>query len=185
VSKFDGTIRRLGSVAGDLLRPLIAVVGGNALEWSKGEELLSMPTAGSELVFLRYPDGAGGWYAPSITPPQLEQLVAPVTERAAALLRAHTRQQVGPAQKVVLSRLAAGAVIPEHVDTNESSLLARKVHIPLVTHPQVKFHVDGVTAHLEVGSAYELNNDLPHWVENRSGIERVHLIVELLARAGE
>ena len=80
--------------------------------------------------------------------------------------------------KIMFARLLPGGVIPMHVDSNKSSVVPHKVHIPIVTDPDVHFEVGDRTHHLPVGAAYELNNLLPHSVRNSSGKSRIHLIFD-------
>ncbi len=81
--------------------------------------------------------------------------------------------------KVVLSRLRAGAVIAEHVDLNQSSQIPNKIHLPIVTSPQVAFTVEESRYHLEPGRAYEINNLRRHAVYNCGDVDRIHLIIEV------
>lgn len=87
--------------------------------------------------------------------------------------------------KVMLARLAAGAVIDRHVDGAGSNLHTHKIHIPLETNEHAKIFIHDEPFHLEVGQAYEVNNLVPHWVENRGATDRIHLIFEAFDRALE
>src|SRR5262245_3373522 len=44
-----------------------------------------------------------------------------------------------------LLRLAPGAEVPEHADINYHWHYRVRLHIPIVTHPDVRFHCDGET----------------------------------------
>ncbi len=80
--------------------------------------------------------------------------------------------------KIMFTRLNPGREIPTHVDENASSLVPHKIHVPLITNPDVIFHIDGKPYHLPAGRAYELNNHLPHSVHNPSDRVRIHFIFD-------
>ncbi|WP_239335911.1 aspartyl/asparaginyl beta-hydroxylase domain-containing protein, partial [Frankia sp. CiP3] len=107
----------------------------------------------------------GGWY----------DCVMPLIDLVADRL---SLESYRPA-KVVLSRLRAGAVIAEHVDLNQSSQIPNKIHLPIVTSPQVAFTVEESRYHLEPGRAYEINNLRRHAVYNCGDVDRIHLIIEV------
>jgi Aspartyl/Asparaginyl beta-hydroxylase len=81
--------------------------------------------------------------------------------------------------KVMLARLAAGAVIDRHVDGAGSNLYTHKIHIPIETNPHARIIINDRPFHLEEGQAYEVNNLAPHSVENRGSSDRIHLIFEV------
>ena len=80
--------------------------------------------------------------------------------------------------RVMLARMAAGGVIQPHVDALAAAKWPHKIHVPLVTNPQVVSHFGGAEHHFAVGEAVEVNNLAPHWVRNEGASERVHLIFE-------
>ena len=77
-------------------------------------------------------------------------------------------------------RLPAGARIAPHVDEHESLRLGHRIHLPLVTHPRVRFFIDGVPHRFEAGRAVEVNNQMSHSVMNDGPIDRVHFIFDYL-----
>ena len=87
------------------------------------------------------------------------------------------RQRVYP--KVMLARLAAGAVIDRHVDGAGANLFTHKIHVPLETNRRVRFFVNDRPFHFEEGRAYEVNNIAPHAAENLGPTDRIHLIFEV------
>lgn len=82
-----------------------------------------------------------------------------------------------------LMRLAPGARVPEHADINYHWHTRVRLHIPVFTHPGVSFHCDGQTVHMAAGEAWIFDNWRRHHVENRSGIERVHLVADTTGTA--
>ena len=77
-----------------------------------------------------------------------------------------------------VAMLAPGDDIPEHEDFGPTLEVSHRVHVPLETHPDVQFWVDGEQISLAVGEAYELDNLRRHRVLNASPVRRIHLIVD-------
>ena len=86
--------------------------------------------------------------------------------------------QRGAFPRVMLARMAPGGVIHPHRDQNPAAKWPHKVHVPLMTNPDVTFFVDGTGYHLAEGEAVEVNNMGLHAVENRGTSDRIHLIFE-------
>lgn len=80
--------------------------------------------------------------------------------------------------RLIFAKLPAGAHISPHTDGGESLELNKRVHIPIVTAPDVVFVVGGVAKHLKAGQVVEINNNLVHSVWNRSSVDRIHLIAD-------
>ncbi len=84
-----------------------------------------------------------------------------------------------PLGAVRLLRLAAGSVIREHCDDNlrlEDG--EARLHVPLTTNADVEFYVDNVRVIMEPGECWYLNLSLPHRVQNRGSLDRVHLVID-------
>jgi hypothetical protein len=77
-----------------------------------------------------------------------------------------------------LLRLDAGAVVPEHADINYHWFYRVRVHIPIVTRPEVQFHCGGETVHMKAGEAWLFDNWRLHRVENPTPDERIHLVAD-------
>lgn len=80
--------------------------------------------------------------------------------------------------KVMLARLPAGESIGRHRDGQGSHAYTHKMHVPLVSNPKAIFSAGGVSQHLEVGMAYEVNNIIQHSAVNHGAEDRIHLIFE-------
>jgi len=80
--------------------------------------------------------------------------------------------------RVMLARMAPGGEIEPHEDTNPAAKWPHKIHVPLVTNPEVTFFVDDVPYHFDVGEAVEVNNMAVHAVTNGGTTDRIHLIFE-------
>jgi hypothetical protein len=79
-----------------------------------------------------------------------------------------------------LMRLAPGSVIKEHTDVGlEFEEGMARVHVPVLTNPDVEFVLNGSRVVLEAGSCWYLRLADPHRVANRGTTDRVHLVVDL------
>jgi len=84
-----------------------------------------------------------------------------------------------PLTSVRLLRLQAGSSIAEHCDYRlgyEDGEV--RIHVPIVTDQDVAFFLAGERVPLAVGECWYLNVNLPHRVENRSRIDRIHLVID-------
>lgn len=70
--------------------------------------------------------------------------------------------------------------IPPHIDSGEFLYLGRRIHVPLVTNKDVIFTVLNHSLNMEIGKWYEINNSLPHSVNNPTDTERIHIIIDLV-----
>jgi hypothetical protein len=82
-----------------------------------------------------------------------------------------------------LMRLEAGAEVPEHADINYHWHTRGRLHIPIVTWPQVRFHCDGQSVHMAAGEAWIFDNWRRHHVENKASAERIHLVADTTGTA--
>ena len=58
-----------------------------------------------------------------------------------------------------------------------------RLHIPVVTNPDVVFLLNGTRVVMEAGSAWYLRLRDPHSVANRGATDRVHLLVDAVMDA--
>lgn len=78
-------------------------------------------------------------------------------------------------------KLGAGSSIREHRDHKlgyEDGIV--RVHIPIITNPQVTFRLGGDLVPMLPGEAWYLNFNLPHSVTNGSAEDRVHLVIDCI-----
>lgn len=84
-----------------------------------------------------------------------------------------------PLRTVRLMRLTAGSIIKEHHDVDLSFEDGSvRLHIPVVTNPDVDFRLNGTRVVLEAGSCWYLRLSDPHSVANRGTEDRVHLVID-------
>ena len=86
----------------------------------------------------------------------------------------------GQIKAVMLARLKAGYGIDKHIDGSMSYYFLHKIHIPIQTNDKALFYIEPDTYHLKEGIAYEVNNIVPHAVENLGDEDRIHLIFEYM-----
>ena len=93
-----------------------------------------------------------------------------------------------------LLRLAPGAVVPAHSDINYHWFYRVRLHVPIVTLPEVRFTCDDECVHMAAGEAWVFDNWRVHHVENPTDADRIHLVAdtsgtasfwELVAQGGE
>jgi hypothetical protein len=82
-----------------------------------------------------------------------------------------------------LLRLAPGAGVPPHADINYHWYYRVRLHIPIITRPEVRFHCDGTTVHMAAGEAWVFDNWRLHHVENPTPDERIHLVADTAGSA--
>ncbi len=85
--------------------------------------------------------------------------------------------------KVVRSELVvlkANKKVSPHVDGGQMLNISRRCHIPIFTNDNVFFTVFKNRVNMKPGICYEINNGMPHSVENNSDLDRVHLILDIL-----
>ena len=80
--------------------------------------------------------------------------------------------------RIIFAKLIGNGKIIAHVDTGESLLFNRRIHIPIVTNDKVLFGVGEDTKNIKEGEVVEINNSLQHWVSNKSSQDRIHMIVD-------
>jgi hypothetical protein len=82
-----------------------------------------------------------------------------------------------------LMRLAPGAGVPEHADINYHWHTRVRLHVPILTWPEVRFHCDGESVHMGAGEAWIFDNWRRHHVENRASGTRIHLVADTTGTA--
>ena len=77
-----------------------------------------------------------------------------------------------------LMKLGPGSTVPMHTDINYHWHHRVRMHIPIVTTPEVKFFCDDNVVNMATGECWLFDNWRPHKVENGSDIERIHLVAD-------
>lgn len=77
-----------------------------------------------------------------------------------------------------LMRLAPGAEVPKHVDLHYYWRTHIRIHIPIVTSPEVIFTCGGDQAHMAAGECWVFDSFQMHDVQNGGSESRVHLVLD-------
>ena len=77
-----------------------------------------------------------------------------------------------------LMRIAGGGSVPEHSDMNHHWFYRVRVHIPVITRPEVRFHCGDQSVHMAAGEAWIFDNWRKHKVLNPASEARIHLVAD-------
>lgn len=77
-----------------------------------------------------------------------------------------------------LMGLAAGAVVPEHVDVGHYWRTHFRIHIPVITNPKVVFTCEGEMVNMAPGECWIFDSFRKHDVYNGGSDKRVHLVLD-------
>ena len=127
-------------------------------------------------IVFRFVDSTRDWRGSHDRPlwAQWRDLLEPVMAQAVRDY-GYTR---GVFPRVMFARMAPGGVIQPHIDANPAAKWPHKIHVPLLTNPQVDFRIGDAVHNFPVGEAVEVNNLGPHAVHNGGQTDRIHLIFE-------
>ena len=77
-----------------------------------------------------------------------------------------------------LMALDGGAEVMAHCDANYHWFTRVRIHVPIVTYPEVDFHCGNRRIHMAAGEAWIFDNWKMHRVVNRSPNRRIHLVAD-------
>jgi len=171
------TLKRLGPVeAGDLIA---AVLAQDAAAWQANrhrQQTYEVHTQTESLVMLF----CDGWPEVEVTREAawdaLHGAALPLME---GIIAAHYPPG-GAVIRAMAARLKAGGIIAPHRDTHPSFAHSHRIHVPVTTHPGVRFMINGRPHRFEVGQAYEINNQMNHSVINHGAGDRVTFIFDYM-----
>ncbi len=86
----------------------------------------------------------------------------------------------GKIVKCMLVKLPSHTKISTHIDDQFSLVNSHRFHLPIKTNSDIIFYIDSLPYEFKRGQWYEINNQLPHGVENNSDDDRVHLIFDIM-----
>ena len=85
----------------------------------------------------------------------------------------------GKIESVLLIKLSKNTIIPLHRDSGRYLMSHNRIHIPIITNPDVTFQVSNDIKYLKAGELWEINNNQKlHGVKNQSNIDRVHMVID-------
>ncbi len=86
--------------------------------------------------------------------------------------------------RAMAARLFAGGRIIPHRDAHPSFAAGHRIHVPISTNPRVRFMIDGRPCPMEIGQAYEINNQKVHSVMNKGETDRINFIFDYVPPKG-
>jgi aspartyl/asparaginyl beta-hydroxylase len=84
--------------------------------------------------------------------------------------------------RAMAANLPSGTRINPHFDAHATFRRSHRIHIPITTNPRVRFMIDGKPFQLQVGRAYEINNQKTHSVMNSGKEDRMTFIFDYMPR---
>ena len=82
--------------------------------------------------------------------------------------------------RAMAAKLLAGGRINPHFDSHVTFRKSHRIHVPITTNNRVRFMIDGKPFRMEVGKAYEINNQKTHSVMNSGTEDRISFIFDYL-----
>ncbi|MBU1324123.1 MAG: sulfotransferase [Alphaproteobacteria bacterium] len=82
-----------------------------------------------------------------------------------------------------LMKLGPRSEVPTHTDVNYHWFHRVRMHIPIVTTPDVKFYCDDQVVNMAAGESWIFDNWRTHRVVNGSDVERIHLVADTTGNA--
>jgi hypothetical protein len=173
----DGLIRELGPVdAGPLIE---AILAQDDIAWREDQYRqeafdVHRETESIVLVFAELED----W-------PQMDVKKEPGWDRladvAVPVMHGIIDRHYSPGGTIIramAAKLKAGGKITPHTDSHPSFHAGHRIHVPVTTNPRVRFMIDGRPHRMEVGNAYEINNQKNHSVMNKGAEDRITFIFD-------
>jgi hypothetical protein len=80
-------------------------------------------------------------------------------------------------------RIGPRSSVPEHADTGYQWFNRVRMHIPVITWPEVRFYCGDQDVHMAAGEVWLFDNWRRHRVENPTGHARVHLVADTTGTA--
>ena len=173
----EGLIRELGPVDATVLSKTILALEEPAWHEDRYRQQTYDVHRQTESIVLVFTD-LEGW-------PELKILKEPGWDRladvAVPVMHDIIRRCYPPGGTIIramAAKLLAGGKISPHVDSHPSFHRGHRIHLPITTNPRVRFMIDGRPHQLQVGQAYEINNQKNHSVMNKGKEDRITFIFD-------
>jgi len=82
--------------------------------------------------------------------------------------------------RAMAAKLLSRGRINPHFDSHATFRRSHRIHVPITTNPRVRFIIDGRPYRMEVGEAYEINDQKTHSVMNSGSEDRITFIFDYL-----
>ncbi len=183
---FDGSYRRLGELNVSLIKDLVLQLTNEHWSLNDVRQKRYEVHKSTQAINLVYDEDfrhmkptvheAYDLFAPVLYP--IFNMITDYYESSEEILAKFGKPVKGYFIRVNLVNLKAGGSIDEHRDMNFSLAHSHRVHLPIVTNPDVIFKVGSEELHMKEGEVYEINNRRLHSVVNAGQADRVHLILD-------
>jgi hypothetical protein len=81
--------------------------------------------------------------------------------------------------RVLISRLAPGKTIPEHVDQGAPATYYKRYHLALLSEPGAMNHSGDESVCYRMGEFWWFDNSVPHSIVNNSADDRIVLVMDV------
>lgn len=173
----DVPLKDLGSVEIDDLREAVLSLDKAAWESNTYRQKEYQQHRKTKSIVLIFTD-SDGWPDIKVTKEEgwdlLSEVACPIMDR----ILAEYYPKGGTIIRAMIANLTAGGVITPHVDGHPAFHAGHRIHVPITTNRRVRFMIDGRIHQLEVGKAYELNNQKNHSVMNKGKEDRLTFIFD-------
>jgi hypothetical protein len=175
----DSRIRELGPVDSSAL--INAVLAQDPVAWDEDkyrqqEYDVHKQTESIVLVFCNLDQ----WPQIDISKePGWDRLASVAVPLMQQIIREHYPEG-GTVIRAMAAKLLAGGKITPHTDSHPSFRKGHRIHVPITTNPRVRFMIDGRPHQLQVGQAYEINNQKSHSVMNKGKEDRITFIFDYI-----
>ena len=175
----DVPLRELGGVDSMALRE--AILSQESAAWSESEyrqqtyhhhdqtrSMVLVFTDGSNWPNSKVHKGPGWDRLSDVAVPLMQEIIKKHYPTGGEVIRA------------MAAKLLSGGKIKTHCDVHASFRCGHRIHVPITTNPRVWLTVDGRPYQLEVGQAYEINNQKRHSVMNKGAEDRITFIFDYI-----
>ena len=175
--KFASPIKELGSIDQQALAEVIS--NASQIKWQENQYRQQAFDVHykTESIVMMFCD-CESWPKVKVTKESGWELLS---EHALPMMQSIINSFYPPGGKVIramIAKLPPASIIKPHIDSHPSFSSAHRIHIPITTHPKVRFTIGGQPFHLEKNKVYEVNNQLQHSVMNKSNIDRITFIFD-------
>lgn len=178
--EFDGTLKDLGECDSKALIERITGLDESAWQANQYRQSAYSVHEHTESLVMVF---CNGWPEMTVSKEEswdtLQDLAVPLMQD---ILQAHYPEG-GTIIRAMAAKLKTGGVIAPHRDTHQSFVVSHRIHVPITTNPGVRFMINGRPHRLEVGKAYEINNQHNHSVMNSGSEDRITFIFDYLPPA--
>ena len=179
VMDIDVPLRELGAVDITALSDAILSQGEEAWHEDEYRQQFYDVHLETQSIVLVFTDGSGWPNADIVKEPGWDRLADVAVPVMHGIIDKHYPKG-GTIIRAMAAKLLAGGKIKPHRDSHPSFHIGHRIHVPITTNSRVRFMIDGRPYQLQVGQAYEINNQKNHSVANKGTEDRVTFIFDYI-----